>query len=190
MGEVTRVLAAIDDGDTAAADQLLPLVYSELRHLAAKRLAQERPGQTLQATALVHEAYVRLVDGAPEKQWNGRRHFFAAAAEAIRRILVENARRKNAIKRGGELRRARLDAVEAIFDADPDDLIALNEAVERLVQDDPEAANIAKLRLFAGLSVDDAAEALGVSRATAFRHWTVARAWLNAQLNNDNEMSS
>jgi RNA polymerase sigma factor (TIGR02999 family) len=182
MNEVTRVLTAIQQGDPHAADQLLPLVYEELRRLAAQRLAQERPGQTLEATALVHEAYIRLVDVDKVQHWDSRAHFFAAAAEAMRRILVENARRKKALKRGGARKRVDLAEAEFASHAGPERLLMLDDALSRLAQEDPDVAGVAKLRLFTGLSVEEASQVLGISRATAFRHWTYARAWLQAQL--------
>jgi RNA polymerase sigma factor (TIGR02999 family) len=182
MTDVTQILSAIEQGDPHAADQLLPLVYHELRQLAAEKLAQERPGQTLQATALVHEAYLRLVDVEQSPHWNSRGHFFAAAAEAMRRILVEAARRKQSRKHGGQRRRVDLDQAEAVAAAPPDDLLALDEALERLSQHDPVAGKLVQLRYFAALSIEQAAEVLSLSTATAYRHWTFARAWLHAQL--------
>jgi RNA polymerase sigma factor (TIGR02999 family) len=182
MSEVTHILSAIEHGDAQAAEQLLPLVYDELRKLAAQRLAQEKPGQTLQATALVHEAYLRLVGGEPGAHWNSRGHFIAAAAEAMRRILVENARRKKTEKRGGQRQRIDLSQAEPLDRADPDALLDLDELLTRLAGEDPEAAAVAKLRLFAGLSVEEAAQALSTSRASAYRQWTFARAWLHARL--------
>ncbi len=179
MSDVTRLLSAIDAGDPAAAAELLPLVYAELRRLAEVRLAAEKPGQTLQATALVHEAYLRLVG---DQHFSGRGHFIAAAAEAMRRILVENARSKKTHKRGGSRRRIDLSQAEPFEQADPDALLDLDELMARLAAEDPEAAGVAKLRIFAGLSVDEAAAALGTSRATAYRQWTYARAWLHARL--------
>src|SRR5262249_44860949 len=167
--------------DPHAAEQLLPLVYDELRKLAALKLAQEKPGQTLQATALVHEAYLRLVDVDNAQSWNGRGHFFAAAAEAMRRILVENARRKNARLRGGDWKRIDLAEAEVASPSSPERLLLLDDALGRLTQEDAGAAEVAKLRLFAGLPVEEAAKVLGISRAAAFRHWTYARAWLQAQ---------
>jgi RNA polymerase sigma factor (TIGR02999 family) len=182
MTDVTQILSAIEQGDPHAADQLLPLVYEELRQLAAQKLAQERPGQTLQATALVHEAYLRLVDVEQAPQWNSRGHFFAAAAEAMRRILVEAARRKQSRKHGGQRQRVDLDQAEAVAAAPPDDLLALDEALERLSEHDPVTGKLVQLRYFAGLSIEQAAEVLSLSTATGYRHWAFARAWLHAQL--------
>ena len=182
MNEVTRVLSAIEGGDPHAAEQLLPLVYDELRRLAAEKMAQERPGQTLQATALVHEAYLRLVDEEKAQHWNSSGHFFAAAAEAMRRILVENARHKKAQKRGGARKRVELADAELASHSSPEGFLVLDDALSRLAREDPGAAGVAKLRLFTGLSVEEASQVLGISRATAFRHWTYARAWLQAQL--------
>jgi RNA polymerase sigma factor (TIGR02999 family) len=157
-------------------------VYDELRQLAAQKLAQEAPGQTLQATALVHEAYLRLVDVDQAQHWSSRGHFFAAAAEAMRRILIDNARRKKATKRGGQWKRVALDQAEAVAAAPPDELLALDEALEQLRQHDAVAAKLVTLRYYAGLSVEQAAEVLGLSCASAYRHWTFARAWLHGQL--------
>jgi RNA polymerase sigma factor (TIGR02999 family) len=182
MTDVTRVLLDIEQGDTKAAEQLLPLVYDELRKLAARKLAHERPGQTLQATALVHEAYLRLVGDGPDARWNGRGHFIAAAAEAMRRILVENARRKKTEKRGGRRSRIDLSLAGPIDQADPDALLDLDELLTQLAGEDPEAAAVAKLRIFAGQSVEEAARALSTSRAGAYRQWAYARAWLHARL--------
>jgi RNA polymerase sigma factor (TIGR02999 family) len=182
MSEVTRILSAIDAGEPRAAEQLLPLVYDELRKLAAQRLAGEKPGQTLDATALVHEAYVRLVDADSAQPWNGRGHFFAAAAEAMRRILVDNARRKQSEKHGGQLRRVEFQHAEAVAAAEPSDLLALDDAVERLSLHDPAAGQLLKLRYFAGLSVEEAADALNLSRTQAYRLWTFVRAWLRCEL--------
>jgi RNA polymerase sigma factor (TIGR02999 family) len=182
MSEVTRILCAIEQGDPSAAEQLLPLVYDELRRLAAQRLAQEKPGQTLQATALVHEAYLRLVGGEAAAHWNSRGHFIAAAAEAMRRILVDNARRKQTEKHGGRRKRLDLSQAEPIHQADPEAVLDLDEALTRLADEDADAAQVAKLRLFAGLSVEEAAQALAVSRAHAYRQWAYARAWLQARL--------
>jgi RNA polymerase sigma factor (TIGR02999 family) len=182
MSDVTRILSAIEQGDPNAAEQLLPLVYDELRKLAAAKLAQEKPGQTLQATALVHEAYLRLVDTEQAQQWNSRGHFFAAAAEAMRRILVESARHKQAQKRGGQRKRVDLDQAETVAAAPPEDMLALDEALQRLSSHEPVAAKLVQLRYFTGLSIEEAAEVVGLSTATAYRHWTFARAWLHAQL--------
>jgi RNA polymerase sigma factor (TIGR02999 family) len=181
MNEVTQILQAIEQGNPNAASQLLPLVYDELRQLAALKLAHEKPGQTLNATALVHEAYLRLVGEEQEQHWDNRRHFFAAAAEAMRRILIENARRKKRDKHGGGRRRVDLPDLPAA-DQEPEDLLALDDALTTLAQEDPAAAAVVKLRLYTGLSVEEAAEALGLSRAHAYRHWTYARAWLRAAL--------
>jgi RNA polymerase sigma factor (TIGR02999 family) len=182
MSDVTRILSSIESGDPTAAQQLLPLVYDELRKLAAANLARELPGQTLQATALVHDAYVRLVDVKHVQRWDTRGHFFAAAAEAMRRILVENARRKKTLKRGGAMTRVDLDQAALFINQDADDLLNLDEALTRLRKEDDAAGELAKLRLFAGMSVDEAAQALGISRTTGFRHWTYARAFLQAEL--------
>jgi RNA polymerase sigma factor (TIGR02999 family) len=177
MSDVTRILSAIDQGDSHAAGQLLPLVYTELRRLAAQKIAQEKPGQTLEATALVHEAYLRLVGADRVQQWNSRGHFFAAAAEAMRRILIDNARRKRRPKHGGNHQRVELDAALSI--ATPgEDLLALDEALTRLAQQEPDKAALVKLRYFGGLSLEEAASCLDISPATAKRYWVVARAWL------------
>jgi RNA polymerase sigma factor (TIGR02999 family) len=182
MSVVTRVLSAIERGDTRAAEQLLPLVYDELRKLAAQRLAQEKPGQTLQATALVHEAYLRLVDVEQAQHWNSRGHFFAAAAEAMRRILVENARRKKAARHGGGREQVALDA-DAVAAPDPDDdLLALDEALTKFAAVDSQAAELVRLRYFAGLSIPQAAAVLGVAPRSADRMWAYARAWLHREL--------
>jgi RNA polymerase sigma factor (TIGR02999 family) len=185
MTEVTRILSAIEQGDTHAAEQLLPLVYDELRRLAAQALVQEKPGQTLQATALVHEAYLRLVGSAPSAPWNSRGHFIAAAAEAMRRILVDNARRKKSEKHGGKRKRIDLSQAEPMTQADPDAVLDVDELLTILAGEDPEAAEVAKLRLFAGLSVEEAAQALSTSRANAYRQWTYGRAWLHARLSDE-----
>jgi RNA polymerase sigma factor (TIGR02999 family) len=183
MGEVTRILSAIERGDGQAAEQLLPLVYEELRKLAAQKLAREKPGQTLQATALVHDAYLRLVGPGQEPSWETRGHFFAAAAEAMRRILIDRARDRKRLKRGDGRRREDLDLDSiAAADSPADDLIDLDEAIARLAGVDAEAAALVKLRLFAGLTVEQAALALGISRRTAERDWTFARTWLFGQL--------
>jgi RNA polymerase sigma factor (TIGR02999 family) len=178
MSEVTRILSAIEQGDPRAPEQLLPLVYDELRRLAAQRLAQERPGQTLDATGLVHEAYLRLVDDDQAQKWNSRGHFFAAAAEAMRRLLIEQARRKGRLKRGGDRQRVDLDEVEITVEGPSDDVLTLDEALTKLADQHPDKAAFVKLRYFAGLTVDEAARVLGISPATADRHWTFARAWL------------
>jgi RNA polymerase sigma factor (TIGR02999 family) len=191
MSEVTRILSAIEQGDPHAAEQLLPLVYDELRQLAAQRLAQEKPGQTLQATALVHEAYLRLLPACgsrredSEPRWDSRGHFFAAAAEAMRRILLNRARDKKRVKRGGERRRVDLDKIEIALDTDDEQLIALDEALGQLAAEDPDVARLVDLRFFAGLRLKDAAAALGLSLRTAERQWTYARAWLYARLRQD-----
>jgi RNA polymerase sigma factor (TIGR02999 family) len=178
MSDVTRILSRIESGDPSAAEQLLPLVYEELRKLAAAKLAQEKPGQTLQATALVHEAYLRLVDVEKAQSWDSRGHFFAAAAEAMRRILVEGARRKQRDKHGGQLQRVPLDELRIDRHLPPDDLLALDEALTRLAADEPQVAELVKLHCFAGLAVEEAAQALGISARTAYRNWAYARAWL------------
>jgi RNA polymerase sigma factor (TIGR02999 family) len=190
MSEVTRILSAIEAGDPAAAEQLLPLVYNELRRLAARKLAQEKPGQTLQATALVHDAYLRLVDSAKAQQWSSRGHFFAAAAEAMRRILVENYRRKKSQKHGGDKERIPLEETEIAGAAPSGDLLALDEALTRLAEHKPAVADLVKLRFFAGLTMDDAAATLGISPATAYRQWDYARAWLFRALANEPQGSA
>lgn len=189
MSEVTRILSAIDQGDPHAAEQLLPLVYDELRQLAAQKLAHEKPGQTLQATALVHEAYLRLVGSERDAHWNSRGHFIAAAAEAMRRILVDNARRKKADKHGGKRQRIDLSQAEPVTQADPDAVLDLDDMLTILAGEDPEAAQVAKLRIFAGLSVEEAAQALSTSRANAYRQWAYARAWLHARLRDQPPLS-
>lgn len=185
MDDVTKILSRIESGDPTATDQLLPLVYDELRKLAAQRLAQERPGQTLQATALVHEAYLRLVDAERAQRWNSRGHFFGAAAEAMRRILVNRARDKGRLKRGGKLHAVDLEKVELAMDAANDDLLAIDESLELLAAENPECADVVKLRFFAGLSFEETAAALGISASTAKRHWAYARAWLFDSLSSD-----
>ncbi|WP_169980672.1 ECF-type sigma factor [Tautonia rosea] len=185
MSDVTRILSDIEHGDPQAAGRLLPLVYDELRKLAARKLTQEKPGQTLQATALVHEAYLRLVGDEDSACWDSRAHFFAAAAEAMRRILIENVRRKQSEKHGGALARVDLDKADVTTPSPIDDLLALDEALSRFEAEDPPKAALVKLRYFAGLSLDEAAEALGVSRATAVRQWAYAKAWLYSELKND-----
>jgi RNA polymerase sigma factor (TIGR02999 family) len=182
MNDVTRILSAIEQGDQSAAGELLPLVYEELRKLAAARLAREQPGQTLQATALVHEAYLRLVDGTQAQHWNSRGHFFGAAAEAMRRILIGQARRKASIKAGGERQRVSLSDVEPEIQGPQLDLIALDEALEQLAARDARAAALVKLRFFAGLTMPQAAEALGVSVATVENDWAYAKSWLRLQM--------
>ncbi len=185
MSDVTQILDAIGRGDEHAAEQLLPLIYQELRDLAANLLAREAPGQTLEATALVHEAYVRLVDADEEQKWKHRGHFFAAAAEAMRRILVEQARRKQRVKHGGEHHRVEMDEERMTCAIPSDQILALDEALERFGKEEPEKAQLVKVRFFAGLSIEEAAEALGISRATASRHWTYARAWLFSAISAD-----
>lgn len=195
MSEVTGILSAIEHGEPHAAEKLLPLVYDELRKLAAQKLAQEKPGQTLQATALVHEAYVRLVGtggaagaagaggaAGQEPRWDSRGHFFAAAAEAMRRILIDRAREKCSEKRGGTRKRLDIDAIDLATTATPDQLLAFDEALAKLGRGDPAAARLVELRHFGGLTVDDAGKALGMSTATAYRHWNYARAWLHGEL--------
>ena len=185
MSNVTRILVAIEQGDARAVDELLPVVYEELRLLAAQKMSQERPGQTLQATALVHEAYIRLV-GAGAQDWKSRGHFFAAAAEAMRRILIEKARRKQRHKHGGDRHRVDLDDADIAIDAPADDLIALDEALTKLAREDPVKADLVKLRYFAGLTIAQAAKILDISRATADRYWSYARAWLFDEINTGN----
>jgi RNA polymerase sigma factor (TIGR02999 family) len=182
LGDITPIIAAAEAGDPRAASKLLPLVYNELRKLAAQRLGQERPGQTLDTTALVHEAFVRLVGGDSATDWNSRGHFFAAAAEAMRRILVEQARRKRSLKRGGGWRRVDLDSGCAISDSPSLDLIALDEALAKLAVNHPDKADLVKLRFFAGLTMPEVAAALDMSLATAERNWAFARGWLYAEL--------
>lgn len=190
MANVTQILSQIEAGDPSAAEQLLPLVYEELRKLAAAKLAHEKPGQTLQATALVHEAYVRLVDVERAQHWNSRGHFFGAAAEAMRRILVNRARDKGRIKRGGKLQRVHLEKIELAIDARNDDLLAIDESIGLLAAEYPECADVVKLRFFAGLSIDESAAALGISASTAKRHWAYARAWLFDALSSDGTSAS
>jgi RNA polymerase sigma factor (TIGR02999 family) len=194
MSDVTRILSQIEQGDPQAAEKLLPLVYEELRKLAAVKLAQEKPGQTLQATALVHEAYIRLVGPVPKVEqqisgeanvWNNRAHFFGAAAEAMRRILVESSRQKQRLKRGGDWERLSLTAVDPAAAGPPVDVLALDEALADLDREHPQQAQLVKLRYFAGLTLDEAAAALGISTATADRHWRYARAWLAQRLRHE-----
>jgi RNA polymerase sigma factor (TIGR02999 family) len=185
MSDVTHILSAIEQGDPQAAERLLPLVYDELRKLAAQRLTAEKPGQTLQATALVHEAYLRLVGAREEHHWDSRGHFFAAAAEAMRRILLNRARDKKRAKRGGERRRLDLDLVEIALDTSDEQLLELDEALTQLAVEDPEGARLVNLRFFAGLTLKDAAASLGLAQRTAERQWAYARAWLFARLRRD-----
>jgi RNA polymerase sigma factor (TIGR02999 family) len=182
MSEVTHILSAIDQGDPSAAGQLLPLVYDELRRLAAAKLAQENAGQTLQPTALVHEAYLRLVDTDQEQHWNGRGHFFAAAAEAMRRILVESARRKRSLKRGGRLHRGAADLEQIVQRGSEDDVLAVDEALVKLARENGPVARLVELRYFGGLSMEECAAALGVTARTAQRYWAYARAWLHHEI--------
>jgi RNA polymerase sigma factor (TIGR02999 family) len=187
MSEITHVLAAMEQGDPQAASQLLPLVYDALRKLAAHKLALELPGQTLQPTALVHEAYLRLVlnetpSAPPESQWSNRGHFFAAAAEAMRRILVEQARRKKRLKHGGGLARVDLPEHDLLAQQPPEDILALDEALTGLAREDPEVARVVQLHFFAGLPIEQAADTLGISRATAYRQWAYARSWLRCAI--------
>jgi RNA polymerase sigma factor (TIGR02999 family) len=190
MHEVTQILSAVEQGDPKAPEQLLPLVYDALRRLAAERMMQETPGQTLQATALVHEVYLRLVGTEQRQHWDSRGHFFAAAAEAMRRILIENARRKRRLKHGGDFKRVDLDQACVVADSKNDDILALDEAIAKLAREDPKKAELVKLRYFAGFSVDEAADLLGISRAMAKRHWSYARAWLYAALEDSADGSS
>jgi RNA polymerase sigma factor (TIGR02999 family) len=178
MNDVTRILSQIESGDPTASEQLLPLVYDELRRLAAQRLAQEKPGQTLQPTALVHEAYIRLVGGEKARDWNSRGHFFGAAAEAMRRILIETARRKKCEKHGGQLQRIALDELRVGADSPPDALLLLDEALGELSKSDGRTAELVKLHCFAGLSIEQAADVLQIPPRTAYRDWAYARAWL------------
>src|SRR5262245_23936066 len=178
MSEVTRILSAIEQGNPRAAEQLLPLVYDELRQLAAAKLAQEKPGQTLQATALVHEAYLRLIGAETSQSWKSRGHFFAAAAQAMQRILINRARDRGALKRGGNWRKVDFDTITDPLATTDADLLDLNEALEQLGRDFPQAAQLVQLRFFAGLTLDEAASALGISARTADRQWAFARAWL------------
>jgi RNA polymerase sigma factor (TIGR02999 family) len=187
MSEATQLLNAIEAGDPRASAQLLPLVYDELRRLAAQRLAQEKPGQTFEATALVHEAYVRLVGDGRGQPWDGRGHFFAAAAEAMRRILVENARYKRRLRHGGGRKRLDLDGVDVADDAADERLLDLDEALAKLAAEEPEVAEVVKLRYFVGLTIEQTAEVRGISVRTANRHWAYARAWLHGQLKQSGE---
>ncbi len=183
MSEVTRILTAIEQGEPQAAEHLLPLVYDELRRLARYKMANEKPGQTLDGTALVHEAYLRLVGSEGDRKWDGQRHFFAAAA--MRRILIENARRKNRLKRGGELRRVQLDDRKIVLSADPDELLAVDEAISALTKVDHQAAELVKLHYFTGVTIEEAAKLLDIPVRTAYRDWSYARAWLYRFLNGD-----
>ena len=187
MSDVTQMLAKIESGDKKAAGELLPLVYEELRKLAANKMVQEKPGQTLQATALVHEAYIRLVDVEKAQHWESRGHFFSAAAEAMRRILVNRARDKGRLKRGGGHNRLDLDGLEIAFNDPGQDVLVLDDILEHLAAEDPDSARLLTLRFFAGLSMEQAAAALGMSRRTAFRCWTFARAWLFQHMHPDTE---
>ena len=189
MTDVTRILNALEHGHAGAADELLPLVYQELRVLAAQKLSKEPPGQTLQATALVHEAYIRLVGDDPQN-WNGRGHFFAAAAEAMRRILVEGARRKKSAKRGGDRRRVDLEDWDITVHSSPDDLLALDEALTTLAEEDPVTADLVKLRYFAGLSLEQVAEILEISPRTAARYWAYGRVWLLREITRSDESAA
>jgi RNA polymerase sigma factor (TIGR02999 family) len=182
MTEVTQILSAIEQGDPHAAERLLPLVYDQLRKLAARKLAHEAPGQTMEATALVHEAYLRLVDTEKARHWNSRGHFFAAAAEAMRRILVENARRKKRLKHGGDWERADVELANLPTRMSSNELVALDEALEKLKQQDPVKSQLVTLRYFGGMTIEQAAEVLNISRVTAHRYWTYARAWLHQQI--------
>lgn len=182
MSDVTQILSQIESGDQAAADQLLPLVYDELRKLAAARMAREQHGHTLQGTALVHEAYLRLVDTTRAQHWDSRGHFFAAAAESMRRILIEKARRRKRVRHGGGMKRVDLDQAASVAEERGDEILALDEALGRFSALEPAKADLVKLRYFAGLSIDEAAEVLGISRSTAKRYWIYARAWLLAEL--------
>jgi RNA polymerase sigma factor (TIGR02999 family) len=182
VAEITHILSAIEQGDAQAAAQLLPLVYHELRQLAAQKLARETPGQTLQPTALVHEAYLRLVDSVQAQRWNNRGHFFGAAAEAMRRILIDNARHKKSLKHGGGWQRHELLEAELAIDSTGDELLAVDEALSKLAGQEPEIARLVELRFFGGLMLEDAARCLGLSVRKAYRHWAYARAWLRREL--------
>ena len=190
MTEVTQILSAIEEGNSQAAEQLLPLVYDELRKLAACKLAQEKPGQTLEATALVHEAYLRLVDVEKAQHWNSRGHFFAAAAEAMRRILVEYARRKRRSRHGGGFQRVNLEEPFSNTQESADEVLSVNEALDKLAQEDPKKAELVKLRFFSGLSVQEAADVMGISRATADRYWAYAKAWLYCAISGEGKPAS
>ena len=190
MTNVTKILEQLQQGDPRAAEELLPLVYDELRKLAAARLSGEKPGQTIQATALVHEAYLKLVGGDSARMWDGRGHFFAAAAEAMRRILINRARDKNRLKRGGRRKRVELDEIVLALDTPDDELLALDEAMQALAQDDPVGAKLVELKFFAGLTLRQAAETMGVPRRTADRHWAYARAWLFDRLSGEDRSTA
>jgi RNA polymerase sigma factor (TIGR02999 family) len=185
MTNITRILSAIDDGDAEAAAELLPLVYAELRTLASQKFAREKPGQTLQPTVLVHEAYLRLVDVETPQRWNSRGHFFSAAAEAMRRILVENARRKRTQKLGGQLQKNSLDAAEIRIDGPNIDMLALDEVLSEFEKQWPEKAQLVKLRYFTGMTISEASETMGIAHATAERYWKFARTWLYSRLQTD-----
>lgn len=182
MRDVTQILQQIEAGDPSAAEELLPLVYDELRKLAAAKMAQESPDHTLQATALVHEAYLKLIGGGSQPDWQNRRHFFMAAAEAMRRILIDHSRRKQRLKHGGDRAQVALALVEPPIESRPDELLLIDEALQRLEREDPQAAEIVKLCYFGGLDVEAVGDVLGCSRATAYRHWNYARAWLHAEI--------
>lgn len=182
MSDATRILSQIKQGDSSAAEQLLPLLYDELRQLATAKLANEKPGQTLQATALVHEAYLRLLGGENEPQWNSRGHFFGAAAEAMRRILIESARRKKSLQAGGEFDRISIHESEFAADGQSDDLLALDEALQKLETQSPRKAQVVKLRYFAGLTIQQTAEALDIAPSTAIADWSYAKGWLKLEL--------
>ena len=190
MTDVTQILCQIESGDPSAADQLLPLVYEELRKLAAARLANEKPGQTLQATALVHEAYLRLLGPDGNTKFEGRGHFFAAAAEAMRRLLVERARRQKSKRHGGDWIQVELSERDLITDGTPDQVLAVDEALNQLSQDDPAATEVVKLVLYGGFTVENAGQLLDMSRATAYRHWAYARAWLKTHIASSDSSST
>ena len=190
MSQVTRILSAIEQGDPNAPEQLLPMVYDELRKLAAKQLAHEKPGQTLQATALVHDAYLRLVDAESARHWNGRAHFFRAAAQAMRRILVDRARQRKSQKRGGDWRQVNLDAAALVVEQPREDVLAIHEVLEQFAQHDPVKAEFVQLRFFGGLSVEEAADVLHISRATADRYWRYAKTWLYCALSRRDQRDS
>jgi RNA polymerase sigma factor (TIGR02999 family) len=186
MTDVTRILNQIENGDPSASDELLPLVYDELRRLAAQRLADEKPGQTNQATGLVHEAYLKLVGNGADPHWNGRKHFFGAATEAMRQILIDRARQKSRIKHGANAKRLDLDTLQLAIDSPAGELLALDEAMESLAAESPEKAELVKLRFYAGCTIDEAAAVLGISRTTAKRYWATARAWLYSEISDRN----